>query len=233
MALGGSRGERAPPWWRRRRRRIEHVRVRVRGSIQVGVGVNHAAFGRPRAEGARHRRGAGARAGGARPLVLLAARHRGLSQSGGADDRSDHPARRHERRRGGALRHRSAGERAGGHDRSRSHPLAVALRPLRREVLLHLEADLCAGAAAGDQSIAVHLAAGGIAAPALSLECHRRDLSIYPPWPRLFAARAEDGAGLDPREAVQAGPRRHRRGRLRRRDRAISRRRRSLSIEGP
>ena len=37
----------------------------------------------------------------------------------------------------------------------------------------------------------------------------------------LRAARAEDGAGLDPRAAVQAGARRHRRRELRRRDEAV------------
>src|SRR5437016_1801069 len=39
MAVGGSRGERAPPWWRRRRRRIENVPIKRQASTRAG-GVN-------------------------------------------------------------------------------------------------------------------------------------------------------------------------------------------------
>src|SRR5437773_10165855 len=35
MAVGGSRGERAPPWWRRRRRRIDHAFVKANRSIHA------------------------------------------------------------------------------------------------------------------------------------------------------------------------------------------------------
>src|SRR5207244_11397068 len=37
-AVGGSRGERAPRWWRRRRRRIEEIRAQAQRSIQPNGG---------------------------------------------------------------------------------------------------------------------------------------------------------------------------------------------------
>ena len=75
---------------------------------------------------------------GAGALLLQAARHRGLPEPGAADDRDHHPAQRLERRGGRALRHRPAGDRPLRDAGPRPHPLAVALRAVRREVLLHL-----------------------------------------------------------------------------------------------
>ena len=89
------------------------------------------------------------RPAGARALLLQAARHRGLPQPGAADDRDHHPAERLERRGGRALRHHPARERPQRDARSRPHPLAVAVRPLGREVLLQLGRRLPHGASSG------------------------------------------------------------------------------------
>src|SRR5438128_681273 len=52
MAVGGSRGERAPPWWRRRRRRIDLVCAKATWSTQLDRGVRNAALPLPaRADG--------------------------------------------------------------------------------------------------------------------------------------------------------------------------------------
>ena len=66
------------------------------------------------------------------------ARHRGLPEPGARRWSRSSPSRRVERRGGRALRHDPARDRPLGHAGARAHPLAVALRPERREVLLRL-----------------------------------------------------------------------------------------------
>ena len=153
-------------------------------------------------------------------------------EPGGADDRDHHPADRLERRGGRALRDHPARKRAERDARSRPHPVAVAVRPLGREVLLHLERRVPRRAAAGPEPARLRQPAAGDDAAAVALERHRRGLPLRGARRGLLAGRSEDGAGLDPRAAVPPGPGRHRRGRLRRRDQGVPRRGRPLSPEG-
>src|SRR6266581_2721503 len=79
MAVGGSRGERAPPWWRRRRRRIDLVCAMATWSIQLERGVRHVALSLPaRADGVERgrflQRAARAAAHGRRPRAGAQAR---------------------------------------------------------------------------------------------------------------------------------------------------------------
>ena len=113
-----------------------------------------------------------------------------------------------ERRGGRALRHHPARDRARGHARPRPRPLAVALRAVRREVLLQVGHRLRAGPAGGHQPPAVRAAArrasrpssrrGTPSARSSATGCAGKGYSL---------ARAQDRAGLDPGAAVQAGAR--------------------------
>ncbi len=180
---------------------------------------------RVRSADAHHRARDGRRHRPRRPRRVLAARHRGVSEPGTPARRGHHSAERVELRGGRALRHDPGRDRARGDAGARPRALAVALRPERREVLLQVVSQLQRRAAGGHQPPPVRPAPGGKPGAALTLERHRRDLPLHALGQGLHAQGPQDGGGLDPRAAVQAGRRRHRRDELRRRDEGVPRQR--------
>ncbi len=138
-----------------------------------------------------------------------------------------------ERRGGRALRHHPARDRPHRHGRPRPHPLAVALRPLGREVLLHLDADY-------------HTAQQRVLNRLSFVSLPRELTPQLSPWNAIgevfryrCGARATRSSDLKTAEdwilerQFTPGPGRHRRRRLRRRDQAVPRRGRPLPAEGP
>ncbi len=145
-------------------------------------------------------------------------RHRGVPEPVPAARRGPHAAAGMERGGDRALRHDPARDRPSGHARPRSHPQLLALRPERREVLLQVGTRVQGRPPGGHQPPAVRPAAGRLARAALAVERHRRGVPLPRRRQGLHAQGPEDGRGLDPRAPVQAGPGRHRRHELRRRD---------------
>ena len=97
-------------------------------------------------------------------------------------------------------------------------------------MLLQLGHVVQRGPARGHQPDPVRRASAGPAGAALALERHRRGVPLPRRRARLLAEGSQDRRGLAARAAVQAGPGRHRRHELRRRDQAVPRRGRPLPI---